>query len=70
MRTLATFIEDKIEIVNTLLPIILGVIITVVMLPVLWASGASAMDLIVVASGTFAIAVPLTLSIYVLRRVV
>lgn len=70
MRTLATFIEDKLEIINVLLPIILGVVIVMTMLPILWMSGAATMDLIVVASGTFAIAIPLSVSIYVLRRVV
>ena len=70
MRTLATFMEDKIETINTLLPLILGVVIVAAMLPILRMSGASAMDLIVVASGTFAIAVPLSVAIYVLRRVV
>ena len=63
------FIEDKILTINTLLPILLGVIIVTMMIPFLWVSGASLLDLITFSGGVFGITVPLSVAIYVLRRV-
>ena len=69
ITAITMFLEDKIETINNFLPIILGVIIVVMMLPILWVSGASLLDLITFSGGVFGITVPLSVAIYVLRRV-
>ena len=67
ITAITMFLEDKIETINNFLPIILGVIIVVMMLPILWVSGASLLDLITFSGGVFGITVPLSVAIYVLR---
>ena len=69
MTTATATVQKYFEIINTLLPILLGAIIVAIMLPILWVSGTPVMDLITYTSGVFGITVPLSVAIYVLRRV-